>query len=259
MHRHDFTYDDLAKLREGCQTVRHQNHVSNFNKDERLLVVELASDLNEDAWNRMHSTCKECMPKGSKMIITSRSDKITKFGTTQALTLKYLSQEAYWYFFKTMAFGSINPEMHPSLTHIAMEISRMLNSCFIGANVTASVLRENFDIHFWRRVLSFLRWLIQRHVSKFGVHPAHVVNHNRPAHLGRMVRTSEDVIVQHQYQCSLEEQIPKIRIQDVMFGSLRPHGKFEALVWRSPIPPYFRYVSLCETHEVTTAVKRKRS
>ncbi|XP_062187575.1 uncharacterized protein LOC133890942 isoform X1 [Phragmites australis] len=260
LNEHDFTDDDLATFKEGCP-MKHQNGVSNSNKDGRLLlIVELVGDLNEDAWNRLYSASRWCMPSGSKIVVTSRSDKIVKCGTTQALTLKYLSYEAYWYFFKTLTFGSMDPEMHPRLTHLAMEIVRFLNGSLIWANIMAGLLRDNFDIHFWCKVLAFLRGFMKWHVSRFGEHPSNSVKQNRPAHIRRMATPSEEVMVVHQYECSAQEEVPKIRFQDVMYGRVKPHGKFEALGWRSQIPPYYSYVYICETREIkATASKRKRS
>ncbi|XP_034578919.2 putative disease resistance RPP13-like protein 1 [Setaria viridis] len=79
---HDFTAVDLATVRERY-AMEYKNRVSNSNKDGRLLVVvELVGDLNEDAWNRLYSTYTRDVPSGTKIIITSRSDKIIKFGTT---------------------------------------------------------------------------------------------------------------------------------------------------------------------------------
>ncbi|KAF8731419.1 hypothetical protein HU200_016481 [Digitaria exilis] len=90
--------DELATCREEC-AVKHRNQVSDSNKDGRLLViVELIGDLNESAWNSFYFVCKEFLPTGSKTILTSRSEKI----------VRYLPQEAYWYFFKALTFGSMD-------------------------------------------------------------------------------------------------------------------------------------------------------
>ena len=167
---HDFTDDDLATLRQGCAT-EHENHVSNINKDGRLLlVVELVDDFDEDTWIKLYFASKQCMPSNSKIIITSCSEKIIKFGTTEALSLKNMSHETYWYFFKTLTFGSTDPEMHKNFVHVAMEIVKMLSGCLIGATITAYLLRDNFDIHFWCKVLAFLRRVTQ-HVSISSEHP----------------------------------------------------------------------------------------
>ena len=96
LHGHDLTGVDLAALKEGY-VMEHQNHGSNSNKEGRrlLIVVDLVGTLTEDVWNRLYSASIQHAPSGSKIIITSRSDEIIKFGTTRTLSLKYLSHEAY--------------------------------------------------------------------------------------------------------------------------------------------------------------------
>jgi hypothetical protein len=98
-------------------------------------------------------------------------------------------------------------------------------------------------------------------MSKFGEHPSDALNQSKPVHLGRMVTTFEEIVVHHQYECSSQEEVPKISLLNVMFGSVKPpSGRFEALVWKSPIPPCYNYVYICEVRDLkTTAAKRKRS
>jgi hypothetical protein len=256
---HDFTDDHLSTLR-GYAT-RHQNRTSDSNRDRGwLVVVDLIGDINEDLWNVLYSFCKQHMPSTSKIIITSRSANITKFGTTQALNLNYLSREVFWYFFKTVTFGTMNPEMHPRFVHVAMEIANLLGRGLIGANFTACLLRDNFDIHFWCKVLTFLRRFVQRHVSKFGVHPFDLINQNKHVHLGRMYTPFEDLVLYCERQNSSQVDVPKIRLKDVMYGSVKALGKLEFLAWISPIPPYYSYVVTCEVRELKRrAAKRKRS
>jgi hypothetical protein len=141
-----------------------------------------------------------------------------------------------------------------------MEIAKTLRGSFTSANVTACFLTDNFDIQFWCKVLAFLRASIQRHVFRFGGHPSDVLNKNRPACLQRMGETSEDFVVYGGRECSSQEAVPKIRQHDVIFGSVKPHGKFEVLVWRSQVPPYYSYVNTCEIRQPKTiGAKRKRS
>ncbi|TVU13514.1 hypothetical protein EJB05_40574, partial [Eragrostis curvula] len=162
----DFRDEKLTTPREGC-AMKYPNSASN--KGGRVLVViELAGDFNEGDWKRLYSAYKLCLASGSKIIITSRSNEIKKLGTTQALTLKFLPYEACWYYTRTLAFGSVDPETYPRLAHLAMEIARTNERTFIGANITACVLRDNFDIHFWCKVASLLRRIVQKNVSRFG-------------------------------------------------------------------------------------------
>lgn len=258
-HSHDFTGDELATLMEGY-AAEYQNRVSSSNEaaGRLLVVVELAGDLDEGAWNRMCSAVQRVMPGGSKIVVTSRSDKITKLGTAGALRLNYLSPEAYWHFFKTLTFGTRDPKMHPRFARLAMEISSMLSGCFLAANYFACLLRENFDIRFWRTVLAMKKLV----VSKLGEHPLQVMNRYRPAHICRMAAASsdEDFVLYDRIQCSSQEEVPAIKIKDVVYGNVKPRGRFDALVWRSQIPPYYGYGNSCEIHQELKAagVKRKR-
>ena len=256
---HDFKDKKLNNLGERC-LMKYQN--SMVNKDGRLLIViEVAGDCNESEWKRLFAASKWCLTNGSKIIITSRSDKITELGTMRTVTLKYLSDEAYWYFFKTLTFGSTDPMMHPRMAYLAMEIARTFKGCIISATVLARFLRDNFDIHFGCKFLVFLRGYIKLNVSKFGEHPTDALNQNKPARLGRMVRTSEEVVVHHQYERSSQEEIPKIALQSVMYGIVKPPaGRFEALAYKSPIPTYYNYIYTCEVRDLkTTSAKRKCS
>jgi hypothetical protein len=258
LHKHDFIDGEHPFFKERCE-MKHQSSLSNSNNERRLLVVELIGDLYEDTWDRLYSSFKRSVQSSSKIIITSWSDKIIKFGTTQALTLKYLSQEAYWYFFKTLTFGSLDPMTHPRLTGIAMEISRTLNGSLIAANVTSLVLRGNIDIGFWCKVLAFLRGSYQKHISRFGDHPIDLMNQNRPASFERIAAHSEDFIVHCEHQRSSQEDVLEIKLHDLVYGSIKPQGKFEVLAWKSVIPPYYSYVYASEIPELKTkAAKRKR-
>ncbi|RCV09186.1 hypothetical protein SETIT_2G007100v2 [Setaria italica] len=232
---HDFTgLDDLATVREGY-AMEYKNRVSNSKKDGRLLVVvELVGDLNEDAWNRLYSADTRDVPSGTKIIVTSRSDKIIKFGTTRALNLK----------------------MHPRLACLAMEIARMVKGCFIGGNNYACLLRDNFDIEMWCKILAFMRGQINKNINNFGGHPFDLVNQKRPAYLGRMVTPFQYGVLHCVNECSKQEEVPKIKLQDVMYGSMKVHGKFEMLGWRSRIPPYHNFVNICECQEIVAKIKQ---
>ncbi|RCV35029.1 hypothetical protein SETIT_7G206100v2 [Setaria italica] len=239
LSNHDFNAEKLTYLRGGCVKKCQNSTSSKYGR--MLVVVEVAGDFNEDEWKKLYAASKRCMTSGSKIIITSRSDKIIKLGTARPVTLKYMSHEAYWYFFKTLE-------------------PRMMKGSFFHAMCAICLLRDSFDIHFWCKVVTFLRRLDKWHVSKFGEHLSHALDQNKPAHFWSMARTSEEIVVCHQYECSSQEEVPKIALASVMYGSVKPPGRFEGLVWRSPIPPYYDYIHTCEVQDLkTTAAKRKRS
>ncbi|KAI4995546.1 hypothetical protein ZWY2020_035449 [Hordeum vulgare] len=250
--RHDnFRAEDIAALRGRC-AARDENN------GRLLIVVDIVGDLYEDLWEGLCSLCRQSTTNGSKIIITSRLDKITKLGTTQTLVLKYLSDVAFWYFFKVITFGSTDPEMHPRLVYLAMEIAKLMYN-LAEASITACVLRANFNIDFWRKVLAFRRRCIQN--QKLGVHPCELLSGNRPVYLRRMGRTTEDVLVLGTNQtCCSEEEVPKIMAVDVLYGIARPQeGTFKVLLWKSRVPPYHTYIQTYEIRELQArAVKRKR-
>jgi hypothetical protein len=105
-----------------------------------------------------------------------------------------------------------------------------------------------------------VRGYVQNYVARFGEHPSDALRDNRSTYLGRMGTSCEKILIHHQYELSPQDEVPKITFQDVLYESIRPHGKFEALAWKSQIPPYYNYIYVCEIRELeTAAVKRKRS
>uniref|UniRef100_A0A8R7UPA0 NB-ARC domain-containing protein n=1 Tax=Triticum urartu TaxID=4572 RepID=A0A8R7UPA0_TRIUA len=253
--RHDnFRAQDIATLRGRC-AARHENN------GRLLIIVDIVGDLDEDLWESMCSICRQSTTSGSKIIITSRSDKITKLGTTQTLVLKHLSDEEFWYFFKVMTFGSTDPKMHPRLVYLAMEMAKLMNYNLAEASIAACVLRANFSINFWCKVLAFRRGYIQNHLRKFGGHPHELLSENRPVYVKAMGEPTEDILVLDTNQtCSSEEEVPKITAVDVLYGTARPQGgTFKVLAWKSPIPPYHCYIQTYKIRELQArAVKRKR-
>ncbi|KAF8678612.1 hypothetical protein HU200_046231 [Digitaria exilis] len=118
-----------------------------------LVVIELDGDVEDKTWWRRTVAAlkgRRTTPV-SKIIVTSRSEKIASFGTTQALEMKLLPREAYWYFFKTIAFGSTDAEDQPELASVLMEMADLLNRSFISANLFGGLLRANPCSQFWQR------------------------------------------------------------------------------------------------------------
>ncbi|KAF7020256.1 hypothetical protein CFC21_033374 [Triticum aestivum] len=83
-----------------------------------LVVVEFASNVDDNDWRKFHSFVKR-LARGSKVIIISKLQRSARFGSVKPIFLNNLSFEELWYLFKTLAFGSANPEEHPRLVPIA--------------------------------------------------------------------------------------------------------------------------------------------
>lgn len=106
-------------FRKRCET-KHRNEAV---VDARIMVViELQGDVDDGTWKKLSRS----LTRESKIIITSKSENITRLGTGQAMRLEILPFEAYWYLFKVLAFGSTDPEETPKLASMAMEIATAL-------------------------------------------------------------------------------------------------------------------------------------
>ncbi|TKW26207.1 hypothetical protein SEVIR_3G171600v4 [Setaria viridis] len=249
-----YSGDDLkdetkATFREKC-VIKHQNNQA---IEKRLLVViELIADVDEEAWERLYS-CERSMPQGSKMIITSRSEKIARFGTTEPLRLKPLPVEAYWYLFKTVAFGSDDPGHHPKLASIALEMVDAMQGSFIFASMGGDLLRANFDTRTWSRVLTRLRQYLQKNASLIGEYPDDVNVKDYPRVTWSVIKEKPDkyFMLHDIYQRgSAHGEVPQISLLDLLAGRAQPSGKYEILFLKSRIPPYFNYICTCEIRDM---------
>ncbi|KAL6606543.1 hypothetical protein ACP70R_042196 [Stipagrostis hirtigluma subsp. patula] len=225
--------------------------------DERwLIVIELSGDVDDGTWKRLYSSGRRCMAKGSKLIVTSRSEKIARFGTTHSLRLKCLSMEAFWYYFKLLVFGSTDPDEHPKLASIAMEMAVAIQGSFIGACICAAIMRVDFDTQYWCMILKRVREYMQKNLILFGEYPDDLKAMDQPRYTWSMVKPVPDeyFLLYGVYQRGVvrEDALPKVTVVDLMTGrAQKPRGRFEVLYWKSAVPPYFSYICPCEVTQVS--------
>uniref|UniRef100_A0A453A9A5 Uncharacterized protein n=2 Tax=Aegilops tauschii TaxID=37682 RepID=A0A453A9A5_AEGTS len=225
-----------------------------------LIIIELVMDIEEPLWKRLYSAAKSRITSGSKMIIVSRSNKIASFGTTEPLRLQFLTQEAYWYFFKVRSFGSTRAEDHPKLASMAMEMANLTSGCFMSANIVSGILKPNFNPHFWSMVLAALRNLKKTNISVYGDRFTLPWQMVEPTYLRRV---NKCVVLFLDYETCSAETGPEARrmmsAQDLLFGSVRLRGKFKVHAWTSHLPPHYSYIVQCEVqrpHRMVTSNKR---
>ncbi|GJN17842.1 hypothetical protein PR202_gb04944 [Eleusine coracana subsp. coracana] len=227
-----------------------------------LVVIELDGDMEEETWRRLYSSAASIMEHGSKIIVASRSEKVTCFGTAQALRLKFLPQEAYWYFFKTLAFGSTNPDDHPKLASLGMEIAATMKGSFLGANIVGGMMRDNLNTQFWRRLFQRLREFTNKHLIAYGEHPTDRIQKGHPVDIWRMARTWHPVTICKIFQDRSYQQhaVPKLTLQDIVTGCATDQAVFGTVAWRSSIPPYYTYLATCASQTITkcSMVSKKR-
>ncbi|CAO2197815.1 unnamed protein product [Urochloa humidicola] len=232
--------------------VKKQTHGSH---GRSLIIMELADDLvlNERQYRNLYSSRSQ-MPPGSKVILTSRSESIMKFSSTGAIKLDFLSQEAYWYFFKVMAFGSTNPDDHPELAAIAMEIAAGLQGCFVSAHAICDFLRAHFHSRFWNKILECEKKHIERNVLMFGEHPQALLRKSQIAYVWSLSNISRGLKVLYYQTHSPLDDVPKIMLHEVPSSA----KVLDVLVWKSRIPPYHSYVMKCEIEAPQDMMAKKK-
>lgn len=224
--------ETATSFRERCVT-KHRNEA--VVAARVLVIIELQGDVDDATWKKL--SCSP--PPGSKIVITSRSEKITRLGTRRTMRLETLPFEAYWYLFKVLAFGSTDPEENPKLASMAMEIATELRGCFLCAHIGGALLNANFNVPFWRKFLMFTRDYICESQDGLGggnAHPGYgwAIAKPKPANY---------FVLRDSYQ--KKDGGPEITLVDLLSGRVRRRGRFEVLVWRSRIPPYYSYISNC--------------
>ncbi|KQJ99844.1 hypothetical protein BRADI_3g45550v3 [Brachypodium distachyon] len=234
-----------------------------------LIIVELDGDVDEGSWKKLRSASERLrVGHGSKMLVTSRSDKIESLGTTLPLRLSFFTPETYWYFFKARIFGSADLTEHPKLVSTAMEIARELNGCFVAANIFRGILKSSMNPRFWSLTLTTFKEFRQKNLFLFStVHPVDPWEADKPVHVPtpRSKPTSPPggysfVILGNYETASVHSgaEAPAVSVQDVLYGGARPQGKFNVLACTSHIPPHYSYAYNCEVRKPWRAVSRKK-
>ncbi|KAF0926068.1 hypothetical protein E2562_021784 [Oryza meyeriana var. granulata] len=278
----DFREDKSLLILCDSGVIKHKTSSSSSTASsgaERLLVVaELTGDVSDDEWRRMYSSSRSRISAGSKIIITSQSEKIAKLGTTQPLRLKFLSQEAYWYFFKVLALGSSDPEEHPEVASLSTAMfngyfDHKLYKSFIGPFIDLSNMARLIQASVYDGSYLSLRERLRGKETK-----SHLLLKRDPGDSGvesKCVFIPKTDGTVH-YYCEIynhcrvgraheeEDEAHKIDMQDLLSGRAAPNGKFDLVLWRSHLPPYYSYIYSSEIHEYKSAaifrmgIRRKR-
>ncbi|PNT64137.1 disease resistance protein RGA2 [Brachypodium distachyon] len=150
-----------------------------------LFVVDFSRDVDEAAWTKFRSYLK--VPStGTKIVLIGRAEQVANLGTARPIRLKCLSQEEYWYYFKALSFGSMDPDEHPKLVSLGMQLATELNGSLLAANVLGQALRANPNAPFWQKVLLSMKELVRVHMFAFGIHLEFLLERNSPVNFTKL-------------------------------------------------------------------------
>ncbi|KAL6640840.1 hypothetical protein ACP70R_021963 [Stipagrostis hirtigluma subsp. patula] len=227
-----------------------------------LFVIEFSWDLDVAAWTKFESCLQKVAGAGSKIVLIGRTHEVAKFGTALPIWMKSLPHEEYWYYFKALAFGSMDPDEHPRLASLGMQLATELKGSFLGANILGEMLRANPNAQFWRNILLSIRELVQAHLLSFGVHPEDLLERNVPvdfAKVGFVGDRGQGCLVYDLREAGPgQSELPSLTSQELLMGGEVPvEEKFDVLVWKSRIPPYCNYIATFEKQKSRRMVGTK--
>ncbi|XBI14942.1 hypothetical protein VPH35_057450 [Triticum aestivum] len=225
-----------------------------------LVVVKFVSEVNDEDWKSFYRAVTSISTE-SKVIIISRMESLTRYGTVKPIHLSRLPDEEYSYLFKALAFGSAHTEDHPKLTLLAGEFIKLLDGSFVAAYSLTNGLRTNLSLQFWLSMLKRYKNVTKNNLSMFGEHPSDRFKKRCAVDFTNFLPSPAAPL--HLIPPRTEaRKLPKIRIREIIENpSLRPKGDFVLVTWESQIPPYteFSYhVPYCAQQQPKTTLRRKR-
>jgi hypothetical protein len=96
--------------------------------------------------------------KGSKIIVTTRSDKVASMVGTFSYHLKGLAEDDSWALFKQYAFGKGEEEDHPNLLPIGKQIVKKCGGMPLAAQTLGGLLCDRREESYWLYVKESELW-----------------------------------------------------------------------------------------------------
>jgi hypothetical protein len=141
-------------------------------KDLNQLQLRLKECLTEkkfllvldDVWNETHDHYETlCKPfkygaQGSKVIVTTRSDRVVSVARAMSHRLMELPEEDCWSLFAKHAFHDGNSNAHGELEVIGRKIIKKCGGLPLAVKTIGALLRSKPDVHEWDKILTSELW-----------------------------------------------------------------------------------------------------
>ncbi|KAM0841432.1 hypothetical protein ACQ4PT_059043 [Festuca glaucescens] len=215
-----------------------------------LLVIEFASDVDDDEWKKFQSFVMR-MGRGSKIIIISRLQRLARFGSVKPVFLSILSYDELRYLFKTLVFGSVDPAGHPRLAQTADEFTKVLlnmQGSLVATNIFADLLRMNLDVQFWRSILDKGLRMVKRNILMYGANPTMLEQQGQPVDITDFALHPLSM-TRYPIKASIKEDLPSVTLGELVPDpSVRPKEDFILVLWESRIPPHNSFSHFVTSH-----------
>ncbi|ONK78405.1 uncharacterized protein A4U43_C02F18430 [Asparagus officinalis] len=133
-----------------------------------LVLDDVWNDDDLSSWQTLFAPLR-CGLKGSKIILTARSEEVAEMATlalggmaNESMKLKPLDGNDFLSLFNRYAFAGTNPHNHGKLQSIGEQIAGRLGGLPLAAKTIGALLRSNLDDSHWMNILQ------SRHISDHG-------------------------------------------------------------------------------------------
>ncbi|MQM15398.1 hypothetical protein Taro_048345, partial [Colocasia esculenta] len=128
-----------------------------------LLVLDDVWEEDPSKWDHLYNGAK-----GSKIIVTTRSRKVSNIAKGTPIVLQDLSSEDLWVIFKRYAFEGQNADNHTQLALVGRQIVDNLKGSPLAAKTIGRLLNANLDVRHWTNILKSKAWAEDFHAESMG-------------------------------------------------------------------------------------------
>nr|XP_023892117.1 putative disease resistance protein RGA1 isoform X1 [Quercus suber]XP_023892126.1 putative disease resistance protein RGA1 isoform X1 [Quercus suber]XP_023892141.1 putative disease resistance protein RGA1 isoform X1 [Quercus suber]XP_023892149.1 putative disease resistance protein RGA1 isoform X1 [Quercus suber] len=113
-------------------------------------------------WKPFRDALKNCGSQGSKILVTTRKDKVAKMmESANTIKLEELSEEDCWLVFSKIAFFDKDPQQCEQLEDFGRQISKKCKGLPLAAKTLGSLLHFKKSREEWRNVLNNNLWELE--------------------------------------------------------------------------------------------------
>ncbi|KAG5578333.1 hypothetical protein H5410_058467 [Solanum commersonii] len=146
-----------------------------------LIVLDDVWNDNYNEWDDLRNLFVQG-DTGSKIIVTTRKERVALMMGNEQISMDKLSTEASWSLFKRHAFENMDPMGHPELEEVGKQIAAKCKGLPLALKTLAGMLRSKSEVEEWKRILRSEIWELPHN----DILPALMLSYNDlPANLKR--------------------------------------------------------------------------
>ncbi|KAH0747044.1 hypothetical protein KY285_008701 [Solanum tuberosum] len=145
-------------------------------KGKKFLIVL------DDVWNENYKEWDDLRnffvqgDVGSKIIVTTRKESVALMMGCGPINVGTLSSKVSWDLFKRHSFENRDPEEHPELEEVGIQIAHKCKGLPLALKALAGILRSKSEVDGWRDILRSEIWELQSRSN--GILPALMLSYN---------------------------------------------------------------------------------